>query len=74
MYGMNVHKAVVEKGVKFSGCTVHLVDSQYDHGRILDQRCVPVECNDTPGTLAAKIGPVEKSPHLRYRSVDHYSS
>ena len=61
MYGMNVHRAAIEKGVKFSGCTVHLVDSKYDHGCILDQRCVPVESTDTAATLAAKIGPIEKS-------------
>ena len=61
MYGMNVHRAVIKKGVKFSGCTVHLVDGEYDHGRILDQRCIPVECRDTPEILSAKLGPLEKS-------------
>jgi len=61
MFGMHVHKAVIEKGVKFSGCTVHLVDREYDHGRILDQRCIAVESTDSPESLAAKIGPLEKS-------------
>jgi phosphoribosylglycinamide formyltransferase-1 len=61
MYGMHVHRAVIEKGVKFSGCTVHLVDGAYDHGEILDQRCIAVESTDTAETLAAKIGPLEKS-------------
>lgn len=61
MYGMHVHRAVIEKGVKFSGCTVHLVDDVYDHGRILDQRCIAVESTDTAESLAAKIGPLEKS-------------
>lgn len=61
MYGMHVHRAVIEKGVKFSGCTVHLVDGHFDHGKILDQRCIAVESTDTAETLAAKIGPLEKS-------------
>ena len=33
MYGMHVHEAAIERGVKFSGCTVHLVDEDYDTGR-----------------------------------------
>lgn len=61
MYGHHVHKAVVESGVKFSGCTVHLVDSEYDHGRILDQRVVPVECCDTADTLTARVQLAEKA-------------
>lgn len=61
MYGMRVHRSVIEKGVKFSGCTVHLVDPEYDNGRILDQRIVPVECSDSADTLAAKVQAVEKS-------------
>ena len=61
MYGHKVHEAVVAKGVRFSGCTVHLVDCEYDHGQILEQRVVAVESNETPESLAAKIGPLEKS-------------
>jgi formyltetrahydrofolate-dependent phosphoribosylglycinamide formyltransferase len=61
MYGTNVHKAVIKKGVKFSGCTVHLVDGEYDHGQILEQRTVAVESTDTPNTLAAKVGATEKA-------------
>ncbi len=55
MYGMNVHKAVLEAGEKFSGCTVHLVDEIYDHGRILGQAVVPVEPNDTVESLAQRV-------------------
>jgi phosphoribosylglycinamide formyltransferase-1 len=55
MYGMYVHKAVIEAGEKESGPTVHLVDEIYDNGRILHQRKVPVIPEDTPETLAAKV-------------------
>ena len=61
MYGHKVHEAVIAKGVRFSGCTVHLVDSEYDHGQILEQRVVAVESNESADSLAAKIGLSEKS-------------
>jgi len=59
MYGLNVHKAVLESGDKISGATVHLVDEVYDHGPILIQRTVPVMAGDTPETLAARVLDVE---------------
>ncbi len=55
MYGRKVHEAVVNAGVKVSGCTVHLVDAIYDHGAILAQSSVPVLTNDTPRTLADRV-------------------
>lgn len=55
MYGMNVHKAAIARGVKVSGCTVHFVDNEYDHGPIILQKVVPVLENDTPETLAARV-------------------
>lgn len=54
-YGSRVHKAVLESGVKFSGCTVHLADDAYDNGPIISQRVVPVHDDDTVETLAARI-------------------
>jgi phosphoribosylglycinamide formyltransferase-1 len=54
-YGHRVHEAVLEYGAKLSGCTVHFVDNQYDHGPIILQRVVPVLDGDTPDTLAARI-------------------
>lgn len=54
-YGERVHRAALEYGVKLSGCTVHFVDNDYDHGPIILQRAVPVHANDTPQTLAARI-------------------
>jgi phosphoribosylglycinamide formyltransferase-1 len=59
-YGERVHKAVLERGVKFTGCTVHYVDNEYDHGPILLQRCIPVRDDDTPETLAARVFEEEK--------------
>ena len=54
-YGQHVHEAVLEYGAKISGCTVHFVDNQYDHGPIILQKVVPVLDYDTPDTLAARV-------------------
>jgi phosphoribosylglycinamide formyltransferase-1 len=54
-YGHRVHQAVLDYGAKISGCTVHFVDNQYDHGPINLQRPVPVAEDDTPETLAARV-------------------
>ena len=55
MYGPRIHEAVLEYGAKVSGCTVHFVDEGYDTGPIICQAAVPVEENDTPETLAARV-------------------
>lgn len=54
-YGINVHRAAIEYGVKVSGLTVHFVDEHYDNGAIILQRTVPVLDGDTPETLQARI-------------------
>jgi formyltetrahydrofolate-dependent phosphoribosylglycinamide formyltransferase len=54
-HGMHVHRSVIERGCTISGCTVHLVDDEYDHGRILLQKSVPVLPDDTPDSLAARV-------------------
>jgi folate-dependent phosphoribosylglycinamide formyltransferase PurN len=59
MYGMRVHRAVIESGVRVSGATVHLVSERYDEGRIVAQWPVPVLAGDTPETLAARVLAVE---------------
>lgn len=59
MWGNNVHKAVLAAGEKESGCTVHLVDSGCDTGKILVQKKVPVLQGDTVETLYARIAPKE---------------
>lgn len=55
MHGLHVHAAVLAHGVRVTGCTVHFVDDQYDHGPILLQRAVPVLSGDTPQSLAARV-------------------
>lgn len=54
-YGHKVHQAVLAAGEKESGCTVHFVDAQVDHGPIILQRRVPVLPGDTPETLAQRV-------------------
>ena len=55
LYGRRVHEAVLASGATESGCTVHLVDEDYDTGAVLAQVRVPVMPGDTPDTLAARI-------------------
>ena len=59
MWGHNVHEAVLEAGETESGCTVHIVDSGCDTGRILVQKKVPVLPGDTPDSLYARLAPEE---------------
>ncbi len=55
MYGLKVHHAVLDAGAKRSGCTVHFVDNEYDHGPILLQRQVEVRDDDTAESLQARV-------------------
>ena len=55
LYGMHVHRAVLAAGEAESGATVHMVDAEYDHGRILDQLRVPVLPGDTPEDLQRRV-------------------
>ncbi len=59
MYGMNVHKAVIDYGVKITGVTVHIVDEEYDHGPIVMQKAIEVRDDDTPETLAERVLKIE---------------
>ena len=59
-YGHFVHEAVRESGVTLTGCTVHFVDDEYDHGPIIVQRPVEVGADDTPETLAEKVQAEER--------------
>lgn len=63
MYGHFVHEAVLARGCKVSGVTIHIVDEIYDNGPIVTQRCIPVEAADTPDTLAARV---LKTEHILY--------
>lgn len=55
MYGLKVHEAVIKSGVKFSGCTIHFVNSQVDGGAILLQEAVPVNFEDDAEALQKRI-------------------
>lgn len=55
MYGHHVHEAVIARGVRVTGVTVHFVDEDYDTGPIVLQTVVPVEPDDTPEALAARV-------------------
>jgi formyltetrahydrofolate-dependent phosphoribosylglycinamide formyltransferase len=55
LYGLRVHQAVLEYGVKLTGCTVHFADEAYDQGPIILQRAVPVLEDDTPQSLARRV-------------------
>jgi phosphoribosylglycinamide formyltransferase-1 len=57
--GAHAVRDALEHGVKVSGCTVHLVDEQVDHGPIIAQQAVPVEPDDTEDTLHDRIKAVE---------------
>lgn len=54
-YGLKVHAAAIEYGVKVSGATVHFVEADVDGGAIIMQRAVAVEQDDTPESLQARI-------------------
>jgi phosphoribosylglycinamide formyltransferase 1 len=53
--GLDAQRQAIDYGVKFSGCTVHLVDEELDHGPIIKQAVVPVLTDDTEETLSARI-------------------
>lgn len=57
--GAHAPEEAIAWGVKVSGCTVHYVDEQVDHGPIIAQEAVPVEPGDTADTLHARIQAVE---------------
>lgn len=66
MYGMNVHRAVVDNKENRSGITIHYVNEHYDEGAIIAQFECPVFDNDSPEQLAARIHELE---HLHFPVV-----
>ena len=54
-YGLKVHQAALERGVKVTGATVHFVDAGTDTGPIILQRAVEVEAGDTPEVLQKRV-------------------
>lgn len=65
MYGDRVHEAVLASGASTSGCTVHLVNNEYDRGPILAQATCDVLPDDTPRTLGARVFELEKELYPR---------
>ena len=61
MYGRKVHEAVRDAGVSETGCTVHVVDNEYDHGAVVAQRCVEVLPEDSVDDIAARVLGAEHS-------------
>ncbi len=59
MHGQIVHQMVLDSGRRFSGCTVHFVDEEYDHGPIILQRSCPVLPDDDHESLAARVFALE---------------
>ena len=59
MWGIKVHADVLRHGEKESGITIHLIDGQYDHGRIVLQEKCPVLPDDTPETLEQRVHALE---------------
>ncbi len=66
--GLDVHKQVLDYGVRVSGCTVHLVDAGLDTGPVVEQRVVWVNSDDTPETLASRVLHEE---HIAYKAALH---
>jgi phosphoribosylglycinamide formyltransferase-1 len=60
MFGQHVHRAVLAAGRTLSGATVHWVDDQYDAGAVIAQVRVPVESEDSPESLAARVQAAER--------------
>lgn len=54
-YGLKVHEAALEYGVKLTGATVHFVNEIPDGGKIIKQKAVQIEENDTPETLQKRV-------------------
>jgi len=54
-YGLHVHEAVIDSGVKYSGPTIHFVDERYDHGAIIAQKAIPVLETDNAQSLQKRV-------------------
>lgn len=66
MYGINVHKAVIESGVKVTGITIHFVNEKYDEGKIIFQKCCNVNPDDDENILQRRVRKLE---HKYYKEI-----
>ena len=69
--GLNAQKQALDYGVKYSGCTVHIVDSGMDSGPIISQAVVPVLDNDDEETLSQRI--LEQEHQIYWQSLQLFS-
>lgn len=65
MYGLNVHRAVIDAGEKESGITIHYVNEHFDEGEIIFQKKVMVDAGETPESLSDKIHKLEYANYPR---------
>lgn len=70
LYGMNVHRAVIDSKETESGCSVHIVTDEFDEGPVIAQTKVKVEENDTPEQLANRI--LKKEHRLYPKAIQDY--
>ncbi len=66
MYGMNVHKAVINANESYSGITIHEVNENYDEGSIVFQKSYEIKSGETPESLAKEV---QKLEHVHFPSV-----
>jgi len=73
MYGLNVHKAVLDANEKKSGITIHYVNNKYDDGKILFQAKCPVLKNDSPKLLSKRVQKLEHQfyPLIIEKIINH---
>jgi len=63
--GLHTHQQALDAGVRWHGCTVHVVTAQLDHGPIVAQGVIPVHDDDDDATLAARLLPLEHAVYAR---------
>ncbi len=61
MYGHRIHKAVFENNETETGATIHFVNNEYDSGKIIKQKSIPIEPNDNPASIEQKVKSLEKA-------------
>ena len=69
MYGRRVHEAVLARGCKVTGCTVHYVNNEVDGGEIIAQACVEIGKSVTHELLAERVQQVERALYVRAISL-----
>jgi len=73
MYGLNVHKAVLESNESFSGITIHYINSEYDEGKIIFQAKCNILKNDNPKLLSKRVQQLEYEfyPIITEKIISH---